>query len=61
MTAEADPAVAAVDLYWIPLGAGHHSVRFNGMVFEAVAARLQHRTREDLYHSALRVHIANDV
>ncbi len=22
----------AVDLYWIPLGAGGHSVRFNGKV-----------------------------
>jgi hypothetical protein len=51
----------AIDLYWIPLGAGHHSVRFNGMVFEAVAARLQHRKRDDLYHSALQVRIADDV
>ena len=50
-----------VDLYWIPLGAGHHSVRFNGMVFEAVAARLHHRTRDDLYHSALRVRVAEDL
>ena len=45
----------AVDLYWLPLGAGGHSVRFNGLVFEAIAARLQHRTRSDLYHSALEV------
>ena len=29
----------AVDLYWIPLGAGGHSVRFNGRVFEAIAPR----------------------
>ena len=29
---------AAVDLYWIPLGAGGHCVRFNGRVFEALAA-----------------------
>jgi hypothetical protein len=50
----------AVDLYWLPLGAGGHSVRFNGLVFEAVAARLQHRTRCDLYHSALEVQIASD-
>ena len=28
----------AVDLYWIPLGAGGHSVRFNGRVFEAIEA-----------------------
>lgn len=48
---------SAVDLYWLPLGAGGHSVRLNGRVFEAVAARLAHRTRCDLYHSALQVHV----
>ena len=31
--------VSAVDLYWLPLGAGGHSVRLNGRVYEAVAAR----------------------
>jgi hypothetical protein len=46
-------ADVAVDLYWLPLGAGGHSVRFNGRVFEAVGAWLHHRTRQDLYHSAL--------
>jgi hypothetical protein len=46
---------SSVDLYWLPLGAGGHSVRFNGLVFEAVAARIHHRTRADLYHSALEV------
>jgi hypothetical protein len=44
---------AAVDLYWIPLGAGGHSVRFNGRVFEALEAARQHRQRRDLYHAAL--------
>ncbi len=35
------PAEAgAVDLYWLPLGAGGHFVRLNGRVFEAVAARV---------------------
>lgn len=48
---------AAVDLYWLPLGAGGHSVRLNGRVFEAVAARLQHRPACDLYHSALVVYL----
>jgi hypothetical protein len=48
---------SAVDLYWIPLGAGGHSVRFNGRVFEAIAAALQHRERCDLYHAALVVHL----
>ncbi len=46
-------SAAAVDLYWIPLGAGGHSVRFNGRVFEAVAAMRQRRPRCDLYHAAL--------
>ncbi len=44
-----------VDLYWLPLGAGGHSVRLNGRVFEAVAARLDRRPPCDLYHSALEV------
>ena len=44
-----------IDLYWLPLGAGGHSVRFNGLVFEAVAARLGRREPRALYHSALEV------
>ena len=44
---------AAVDLYWIPLGAGGRCVRFNGRVFEAMQAARQHRPRCDLYHAAL--------
>lgn len=47
----------AVDLYWLPLGAGGHSVRLNGRVFEAVAARLERRPPCDLYHSALEVRV----
>jgi hypothetical protein len=43
----------AVDLYWLPLGAGGHSVRFNGIVYEAISSALEGRTRCDLYHSAL--------
>ena len=46
-----------IDLYWLPLGAGGHSVRLNGRVFEALAARLQHRVPCDLYHSALIVRV----
>jgi hypothetical protein len=45
--------VSAIDLYWLPLGAGGHSVQLNGRVFEAVVARLERRTACDLYHSAL--------
>jgi hypothetical protein len=46
-----------IDLYWLPLGAGGHSVRLNGRVFEAVAALLQRRPPCDLYHSALEVRV----
>lgn len=49
--------MAGIDLYWLPLGAGGRSVRLNGLVFEAIAARLQHRDRSDLYHSALEVQV----
>ena len=49
--------IARVDLYWLPLGAGGHSVRLNGRVFEAVAARLEQRRPCDLYHSALVVRV----
>jgi hypothetical protein len=48
---------AAIDLYWLPLGAGGHSVRLNGKVFEAAAAWLSRRDRCDLYHSALQVYV----
>jgi hypothetical protein len=52
----ASPApFAGIDLYWLPLGAGGHSVRLNGRVFEALAARLERRDRRDLYHSALEI------
>jgi hypothetical protein len=46
-----------VDLYWLPLGAGGHSVRLNGRVFEAVAARLERRSPCDLFHSALEIRV----
>jgi hypothetical protein len=49
-----------VDLYWLPLGAGGRFVRSNGRIYEALAARLQHRDRVDLYHAALEVHLAGD-
>jgi hypothetical protein len=44
---------AAVDLYWIPLGAGGRCVAFNGRVFEAIEAARRHRPRCELYHAAL--------
>ena len=52
-----EPQIASIDLFWLPLGAGGHSVRLNGKVFEWVAAGLARRERCDLYHSALEVHV----
>jgi hypothetical protein len=49
--------IFGIDLYWLPLGAGGHSVRLNGRIFEAVVARLERRDRCDLYHSALEVRL----
>jgi hypothetical protein len=51
---------AAVDLHWIPLGAGGHCVRFNARVFEAIEAACQHRQRCALYHVALVVQLDGD-
>ena len=53
----ASAASTGIDLYWLPLGAGGHSVRWNGRVFEWFAARLDRRDRCDLYHSALQVYV----
>jgi hypothetical protein len=49
---------AAVNLYWLPLGAGGHCVRLNGRVFESISAHIEHRSACDLYHSALEVWLA---
>jgi len=57
-TADPEGTAAAVDLYWLPLGAGGHFVRLNGRVFEAAAARAARRPACDLYHSALEVSVA---
>lgn len=54
------PVSSAIDLYWLPLGAGGHFVRLNGRIFEWLAARLEHRDRCDLYHSALEVHVPEE-
>ena len=47
-----------VELYWLPLGAGGHVVRWNGRLYEAFAARREHRVAQPLYHSALQLHVA---
>jgi hypothetical protein len=49
----------AVNLYWLPLGAGGHSVRLNGRLYEALVALVERRKRCDLYHSALEVRLPN--
>ncbi len=46
-------AEAAIDLFWLPLGAGGHCVKYNGRAYEAIVARRARRARADLYHSAL--------
>lgn len=51
------PEAPSVLLYWLPLGAGGRSVHWNGRVFEALAARREHRAAKDLYHSALEVRL----
>ena len=57
-SASAEPTTRSmVNLYWLPLGAGGRCVRLNGGIFEAVSARMQHRVRCDLYHSALEVRL----
>ena len=50
-----DASSAAVDLYWIPLGAGGHVVRLNGKVYEAIKALAERRSRYALYHTALEI------
>ncbi len=57
---EGHPETASVLLYWLPLGAGGHSVRWNGRVFEAFVARHERRAVQDLYHSALEIHLGAD-
>ena len=48
---------AAVDLYWLPLGAGGSFVRRCGHIYEGLSARLGRRAPCDLYHSGLQVEL----
>jgi hypothetical protein len=50
---------AGIDLYWLPLGAGGHFVRFNGRIYECICAHREHRQSFELYHSALQVSVAD--
>jgi len=51
---------ARVLVYWLPLGAGGHVVRWNGRLYEAIAARREHRPAADLYHCALEIIVDGD-
>lgn len=57
LTAARQPRAPSVFLYWLPLGAGGRSVHWNGRLFEALAARHEHRAAKDLFHSALEVYL----
>jgi len=46
---------SSIDLYWLPLGAGGHFVRWNGRAYGALMAIRERRHAQDLYHSALGV------
>src|SRR5690242_13905168 len=50
-------ASASVDLFWLPLGAGGHLVRWNGRLYEWRSARRHHRAAMDLFHSGLMVRL----
>src|SRR4051812_6840119 len=53
-------SAAAVDLYWIPLGAGGHCVRRCGRLFEALQAAHERRPGRALFHAALIVELDGD-
>ncbi len=54
---DSGPSDSAVDLFWIPLGAGSPVVQASGRAFEAVAARRGKRRPCELYHAALEVRV----
>jgi hypothetical protein len=60
VSGETRDVAAAVDLYWLRLGAGGHFVRLNGRVYEALVARVQRRPPCDLYHAALQIELGGD-
>ncbi len=45
-----------LDLFWLPLGAGGHVVRWNGRLFEWLSARRERRVMLDLYHAGMMLH-----
>lgn len=53
-------AEAAVELYWLPLGAGASFVRLNGRIYERLRASMERRQPLDLYHCALAVRLSGE-
>lgn len=49
--------VNAVNLYWLPVGAGATVARRCVPIYEALVAARDHREPRDLYHAALEVHL----
>ncbi len=60
MLSTTDASRNAVDLYWLPVGAGAQLARRCVPVYEAIAAAREHRDRCDLYHAGLEVHLDGD-
>ena len=58
MSESNSPATTAVELSWIPLGAGQRVVKYSGKTFEAISALLQRRQPCDIYHAALVVTVS---
>jgi hypothetical protein len=52
-TADDERAIAWIDLFWLPLCAGGHVVRWNGRLYEWISARRAHRSTLSLYHCGL--------
>ncbi len=52
-----EASTSAVDLYWLPLGAGAHVAKRCVRIYEALVAAREHRARCDIYHAALEVHL----
>ena len=46
-------AGAWIDLFWLPLGAGGHFVRWNGRLYEWLLAHREHRAPANLLHTGL--------
>jgi hypothetical protein len=55
-----DTRPAAVDLFWLPVGAGGHLVRRTSAAYEALLARRARRPAQDLYHTALQVELDHE-